>query len=506
MRTFIWIVTWTMLGTSGFSAQPSREEVIAKMKPYRGESVRGVDPSSLKGKVMCGYQGWFNAPGDKAQRGWAHYGRRGRFEPGHCSVDLWPDVSELGEDEKIATPFRHDDGSVAYVFSSHHRSTVLRHFRWMKDYGIDGVFVQRFGVETIHRKNLNHCNTVLSHCREGANRYGRTYAVMYDLSGLRSGQLAQVINDWKLLVDRMQIGRGGKDRAYLRHNGKPLIAIWGVGFKDGRKYTLAECEKLVRFFKHDPKYGGCTVMLSVPTGWRTLDRDSVADKTLHDVILQADIISPWTVGRYDSPKMVTRHAERYWTPDIKWCAERGKEYMPVVFPGFSWHNMKPESPLNQIPRLKGQFLWSQYQHAKKAGATMVYQAMFDEIDEGTAIFKCTNSPPTGASQFLNYEGLPSDHYLWLTGTGARLIRGEIESTAETPEREKLRPAVAKFRTWKSSDGKFQIEARFTKLASGRVFLERRDNGKTIQVPSTELSSEDRAHLREFLKNRRGTQQ
>jgi len=72
--------------------------------------------------------------------------------------------------------------------------------------------------------------------------------------------------------------------------------------------------------------------------------------------------------------------------------------------------------------------------AKKAGATMIYQAMFDEMDEGTAIFKCTNSPPVGASPFLNCEGLPSDHYLWLTGMGARLLRGEVPPNEQLPQR------------------------------------------------------------------------
>ena len=60
--------------------------------------------------------------------------------------------------------------------------------------------------------------------------------------------------------------------------------------------------------------------------------------------------------------------------------------------------------------------------------------MFDEMDEGTAIFKCTNDPPVGASPFLTYEGLPSDHYLWLTAAGGRLIRGETDATANPPAR------------------------------------------------------------------------
>jgi hypothetical protein len=65
---------------------------------------------------------------------------------------------------------------------------------------------------------------------------------------------------------------------------------------------------------------------------------------------------------------------------------------------------------------------------------MIYQAMFDEMDEGTAIFKCTNDPPVGESRFLTFEGLPSDHYLWLTGLGGKLLRGEIEATPNLPTR------------------------------------------------------------------------
>jgi len=415
---------------------PTRDEVIAAMHPYDGPLVKGVDSSTLAAKVMCGYQGWFTTPGDGSDRGWRHYSARGQFQPGSCSIDLWPDMSELEEDEKHPTPFRHQDGRVATVFSSHNPKTVLRHFRWMEQYGIDGVFVQRFGGETIQPRDLRHCNTVLANCREGANRSGRCYAVMYDLSGLPVAGTGRVIEDWKLLVDRMKIGKDPKDAAYLRHHGKPVVAVWGIGFNDGRKYTLAECEKLVDFLKNDKDYGDCTVLVGVPTGWRTLDKDSVNDPALHRVIANADIISPWTVGRYRTLQGVADHAQVRWKKDVEWCKDHGKDYLPVVFPGFSWHNMRPKSALDEIPRLKGRFLWKQYGEAKKAGATMIYQAMFDEMDEGTAIFKCTNDPPVGASQFLSLEGMPSDHYLWLTGMGGKLLRGEIKATEEMPPRKK----------------------------------------------------------------------
>src|SRR6185295_11904599 len=123
----------------------------------------------------CGYQGWFACEGDGAERGWVHWTkRRGPLAPGNAKVDLWPDVSELPAEERFATEFHRADGSVAEVFSSFRKTTVLRHFAWMRDYGIDGAFVQRFIADLRDPRGLRHNNTMLSNCREGANRFGRT--------------------------------------------------------------------------------------------------------------------------------------------------------------------------------------------------------------------------------------------------------------------------------------------------------------------------------------------
>jgi hypothetical protein len=70
-----------------------------------------------------------------------------------------------------------------------------------------------------------------------------------------------------------------------------------------------------------------------------------------------------------------------------------------------------EKEFDQIPRLGGKFLWSQAVAAKQAGAKALYVAMFDELDEGTAIFKTTQDPPVGESRFLAEPGVKSDHYL-----------------------------------------------------------------------------------------------
>lgn len=412
-----------------FAVMMNAETKFDPLVPYTGESVKAVDTTTLDSKVMAGYQGWFNTPDDGAGLGWTHWARieSKPFAPGNVTVDLWPDMSEATGSERFPTAFKHANGETAFVFSSNHRSTVLRHFKWMQDYGIDGAFVQRFANGLEKKALRHHKDIVLSNCREGANLVGRAYAVMYDLSGLGVGGTTVVSEDWKMLRNKMKMGR---DPAYLHHEGKPLVAIWGIGFNDKRNYTLPECRALVEFLKTD----GCAVMLGVPTGWRDQYRDSVTDPAYHDLLKLADVISPWTPGRYSTPADAGTHAGRYYPQDIAWCREQSIDFLPVVFPGFSWHNMKPLEPLDHIPRLKGDFLWSQFAAAKKAGASMIYVAMFDEVDEGTAIFKCTNNPPVGQNRFLTYEGLPSDHYLWLTGEGGRLIRGELPMQDSIPER------------------------------------------------------------------------
>ena len=419
----------TLLISLLLAASLNAEAKVDPLTPYAGASVKGVDTTTLAGKVVAGYQGWFNAPDDGANLGWTHWARNDSkpFAPGNVTVDLWPDMSEATAAERFQTGFKLANGESAVVFSSYNRSTVSRHFKWMRDYGIDGVFVQRFANGLKGESTRHHKDMVLSSCREGANLTGRTYAVMYDLSGLRTGQTSIVSDDWKMLRNRMKMGR---DPAYLHHEGKPLVAVWGIGFNDGRKYTLQECHALVEFFKAD----GCAVMLGVPTGWRDQNRDATTDPAFHDLLKLADVLSPWTPGRYSTPADASAHADKYYAADISWCRERSMDLLPVVFPGFSWHNLKPHERLDQIPRLKGEFLWSQFAAVKKTGTTMIYVAMFDEVDEGTAIFKCTNTPPVGTSPFLTYEGLPSDHYLWLTGEGGRLLRGERVMQKSLPKR------------------------------------------------------------------------
>ena len=66
---------------------------------------------------------------------------------------------------------------------------------------------------------------------------------------------------------------------------------------------------------------------------------------------------------------------------------------------------------------------------------MIYVAMFDEIDEGTAIMKVSDNPPnTNGAYFVDNDGMPSEHYLFLTGELAKILRSEKPVNLKMPIR------------------------------------------------------------------------
>lgn len=386
-----------------------------------------AEPGVFDGKIVCGYQGWFRAEGDGSGLGWQHYSDKGKFEPGHAHIDVWPDTRGLPPGDRFPTAFRHPDGSVAEVFSSVRPATVETHFRWMKEHGIDGVMLQRFASATRNPRLRPSLDQVLANVRASARSRQRGWALMYDLSGLKSGSADVVIDDWKRLLREKKIDFVA-DTCYFRHHGKPLVALWGLGFGD-RDPMLDDWRKLLRFFKQEALEGGCAIMVGVPYHWRSLKRDSIADPRLHELIAMADIVSPWAVGRLATPQDAAERVESVLKPDLAKAREIGLDYLPVVFPGFSWRNLKAtrgeEAKLDAIPRREGKFLLAQGEAAIAAGARGLYVAMFDELDEATAILPLRGDPPVGNSRFVSEPGLPPDHYLRITGILGRRLRETI---------------------------------------------------------------------------------
>jgi hypothetical protein len=400
------------------------------LRAYTGPTRTDIDATTLDGKVLCGYQGWFNTPCDGEGFGFGHWGQDLGKTNGHFVVDMWPDTSEYDAKDLCAVPgLSMPDGAPAKLYSGDALGPVLLHSRWMRQYGIDGVFVSRFVGESLNPARFRHINQFLANVREGCHREGRVWAMMLDLSmGRRGATTAVVMNDWKFLCDKVKVR---EDSRYLHQDGKPVVLLWGLGFKD-RPWTPQQAEELIRFFKSDPQYGGVYLIGGIDPYWRTLKGESRTDPEWPRVYRMFDAISPWDAGRYRDNDGMDRLEDAVWKGDLAELKPLGIGYMPTAFPGFSWDNLRRKPPgTTTIPRQKGEFFWRQFAAFRGLGIRTVFVGMFDEVNEGTAIYKVASQTPVGQN-FVTYEGLPSDWYLRLTGAATRMIRGEIPLTETIP--------------------------------------------------------------------------
>ncbi|HLK93596.1 MAG TPA: glycoside hydrolase family 71/99-like protein [Polyangia bacterium] len=394
-----------------------------------------VDATTLEHKNLFGYQGWFLCPGDGSPvNGWTHWFRDETPTAADLTVDLWPDTTELGADELFATDLRYADGSTASLYSAVQARTVARHFTWMRQAGIDGVALQRFVSELSDPDLAATRDQVTRNVQAGAEAEGRVFAIEYDVTGTDEADLVATLEaDWKHLVDTLEVTASPR---YLHDGGKPVLFLWGLGFTD-RPGTPAQAAALVDWLTTgaDPRYRA-TVVGGVPSHWRTLDGDAKTDPAWAPVYRAFDVLSPWTVGRFADDAGADAYRARL-DADLAAATAAGQRFMPVVFPGFSWHNLDGGAP-NAIPRRGGAFYWRQVSNAVGAGATMLKTAMFDEVDEGTAMFKLAPTAaalPAGASLVpLDADGraLPSDFYLRLGGAATATLRGDLPVSSTLP--------------------------------------------------------------------------
>lgn len=389
--------------------------------------------NTLNGKVMFGYQGWHATPNDGSGNNvWRHYFGGGSPDAKNADFDVWPDMREYPDDVTEATNMHYPDGKPARLYSAYKYGAVDLHFKWMMEHELDGVFEQRFISDIRSRGGRRHFNQVVRNVQKASEKYQRVYCIMYDISGAGPNWKTDLINDWKFLVDSLHVTEG---KSYLHHNGKPLLSIWGLGFDHTKPFaSVKQADSILDWFhKNAPKKYQATIMGGINDTWMTHGGDWKA------VYNKMDIISPWTVGRFGDTQGADRFRDRAIIPDKTYCDAHNIAYMPVIFPGFSWYNLRHgKSPFNQIPREGGKFYWHQSYNVLNAGVKMVYIAMYDEIDEGTAMYKAapTAAQRPAGEKFLSLDQdgieLSSDWYLQLAEATSNILRGNAKNSIELP--------------------------------------------------------------------------
>lgn len=387
-----------------------------------------IDNTTLIGKAMFGYQGWFShpdAPNTPFKDTW-HWGTiKGELD---LEVEMFPDYREFCSDEKYSSDLTYPNGEMVPFYSASNERTVLRHMKWLRDYHLDGVFLQRFITELTNDDRIKQIRDLTTrHIIKGCEKYGRVFALMYD--GCKNN-VDDIINDWKYMVDNLNITDSER---YLYHDGLPLLSIYGYTVYDG---TAESLKKLMDFFtdENSGKYRA-SVMLVLNDNWFEKDEEWKSS------FKRAKIISQWPVGRFsDISSFRSSYMLNQFYPAKSWCDENNVIFYPIVYPGFSWTNLKDEGIKNQIPRNGGSFMWSQVYSYIENGVKGIFLAMFDEVDEGTSCFKMAENASMAPQQgwWLNLDAdgykLPSDWYLRIASKVSQVLKDKNKLTInlETP--------------------------------------------------------------------------
>ncbi len=101
------LLTLLVLRTGGVrAAETGGDSEAPWLGRYRGPTRADIDATTLDGKVLCGYQGWFNTPGDGTRFGFTHWGQGlDRTNGGRFVVDMWPDIYKVSNQIPVGRHF-----------------------------------------------------------------------------------------------------------------------------------------------------------------------------------------------------------------------------------------------------------------------------------------------------------------------------------------------------------------------------------------------------------------
>lgn len=404
--------------------------------PQPRPTVKGGD---LDYGAYYGYQAWHLCEGDGSPRNrWIHWFRENTPDAEHIHSDMWPDMSEYPEDELFDTQMVYPDGRTVRVYSAYRYSTIDLHIKWMKEYGLKGCFLQWF-VDQIPstwdgQSHLGERETIAQHVRTACEKYGIKFCLM-PCAATGEYSTEKVIRFWKHCVDKLRITESPQ---YIYQNGKPVIGFWGLGFTpDVSTITPLQASETLDFLQNaeEQKYH-VYVMGGVERPWGTHAwRNNRQDEWV-PVFHRLDMISPWRT-LFKNP--VSEDLVQLMVDDLAYCRRHDLDYCPVVSPGDSSYNLHDNPALlNWRPREGGHFLWKQVYEVCRMGSKFMYVAMFDEIDEGTAMYKqaptLAECPMADGQVPLDYDGydLPSDWYLRIGTEIQKMLDGRIPLTPNLP--------------------------------------------------------------------------
>lgn len=216
--------------------------------------------NQLNNKILFGYQGWFST--DKSS-GWDSHWCVNNNPPSSDTItfDLWPytndyPLSSLSNNTNFTSKTNPNIKMPLYDSIS----VIETHFKWMSEYNINGIIIQRFICDLPYR--YDHMNTLIINIIKYAEMYGKSFSLEYDISGADENIWStQLLDDWNYLVNELKITSSS---SYIIQNNKPVLSIFGIGFTDNN-VLVSDAMLVLNSLSNYYIIGG------VPTHWRTND-------------------------------------------------------------------------------------------------------------------------------------------------------------------------------------------------------------------------------------------
>jgi len=150
------------------------------------EAQTPADPSSIIGKVVCGYQGWFTAEGDGSPiNTWSHWSIGTAPKAGvlpnpnpNLDFDVYPDVEYYNSSSLFQTNFANlGDGTPSKLYASIKQDVTDKQFSLMQKNGIEmstcakvfpNPFTDKIGISLIAEEDgILNMAIILQTCRKG---------------------------------------------------------------------------------------------------------------------------------------------------------------------------------------------------------------------------------------------------------------------------------------------------------------------------------------------------
>ncbi len=214
-----------------------------------------------------------------------------------------------------------------------------------------------------------------------------------------------------------------------------MLSIWGLGLKEDRHvpHDPAAAKELIEWFRSKaPAEYRVTYMGGTPSRWRTLTNDAREGTGLDRGLPHDGRRAAVDRGPLSRCRERGRWKDDMIVPDLALAAKNQPALYAGGLPGLLL--VQPEARYAEERRsreIAASSSGGRHTTPKWPAPRVLKIAMFDEVNEGTAIFKIAarrqDAPDQGYWLTLDADGadLPSDWYLRLAGEITRMFHGEI---------------------------------------------------------------------------------